>query len=119
MDIMVAQETARVPVTILRLQGQLNLGSAEQLQARAQEAYTVGARYLLVDLSGVSSLTSAGMRALLAITKQFGAEAAKTQVSKNVKLLNPSPAVLQVLKIAGFDAFIEIHADEAQAIASF
>ncbi|MBI5304975.1 MAG: STAS domain-containing protein [Chloroflexi bacterium] len=119
MDIILAQETGRVPVTLFRLQGQLNLGSVAQLEAHAKQAYDSGARYLLIDLSGVSSLTSAGMRAVLAIVKQFDTESGKSKVSRNVKLLNPPANILRVLTIAGFDSFIEIHDDLRKAVASF
>ncbi len=119
MDILVSQETARVPVTIFRVQGLLNLGTAEQLESRAQQVYDIGARYLLVDLSGVTSLTSAGLRVVLAVIKLFGTAEDKGKVSRTVKLAGPPPNILQVLKIAGFDSFVEIHDDAAKAVASF
>jgi hypothetical protein len=39
--------------------------------------------------------------------------------SPNLKLLNPSPKVLQVLSMAGFDMFLEVHRDLKKAVASF
>ena len=35
------------------------------------------------------------------------------------KLLNPSSDLIRVLKVAGFDSFIEIYEDLDEAVASF
>ena len=39
--------------------------------------------------------------------------------SAHLKLLKPSPPALQALKQAGFDMFLEIHADLSDAVAFF
>jgi len=103
----------------MRIEGHLNLGSAEQLEQQAKQAYANGTRYLLVDFAQVTSLTSAGMRALLAIAKMLGTGPVRDAKSPYLKFLNPPPQILNVLRMAGFTAFIEIFTDEQQAIASF
>ncbi len=62
MEIDVSQDEGRVPVTVFRLQG--DLAGEEPLQSQAQEAYEAGTRYLLLDLSKVPYITSAGLRAI-------------------------------------------------------
>jgi len=87
---------------------------------------------MLLDMTKVNSISSAGMRAIQTIFMQFraGASSAEDQAmrrgvrdgsykSPHLKLLNPSPQVLQVLKMAGFDMFLEIHRDLDTAVASF
>jgi len=39
--------------------------------------------------------------------------------SPHLKLLNPQPAVQQALRMAGFDMFLETHANLEEAVASF
>ena len=119
MNIAVGVEHARVPVTVMRLSGRINLSNAEELQQRAQAAFDHGARDLLIDLADVESITSAGLRAMLAIVKLFGNCAIGGKKSPHVKLLQPSESVRQVFQIAGFVDFMEIYDDRAQALASF
>ena len=66
MEITVSQEVGRVPVTVFEVSGLINLGSADQLEQQAQADYEKGTRYLLIDLSEVDSLSSAGLRSILA-----------------------------------------------------
>lgn len=119
MNIELTQENARVPVTVMRLSGRINLSNAEDLQKSAQATYDQGARALLIDLARVESITSAGLRAMLATVKLFGGEATGGKKSSTVKLLQPTTSVRQVFEIAGFVDFLEIYDDRAQALASF
>jgi len=59
---------------------------------------------LNIDLSGLDYVSSAGLRVLL-----VAAKAAKGKGGK-VVLLSPKPAILEVLKISGFDKIIEVRA---------
>jgi anti-anti-sigma factor len=132
MEITVSQQQGRVPVTVFHIEGDIDVTSYEQLLAKAREAIAAGTRYLLLDLAHVGSISSAGLRALQSIFTEFraGASAADdeavrrgmrdgTYKSPNLKLLSPSPKVLQVLSMAGFDMFLEIHRDLKKAVASF
>lgn len=124
MEIAVSQEQGRVPVSVFRVRGRVNLGTAEQLHAEARRAIESGARDLLLDLSEVDSLTSAGLRALHHIYNLLQDESSTEQSggvvkSPHIKLLNPPAGVRSVLRIAGFDMFLEIHDDLEAAVASF
>ncbi len=120
MEFAVSQEQGRVPVTVIRLAGRINLSNAEEFEKQAQSIFQNGARELLIDLAQVESITSAGLRAILATTKLFGGDSAgSNSKSPYVKLLAPTSPVRQVLKIAGFDSFLEIHNDLKNAVASF
>ncbi len=132
MDITVSQEQGRVPVTVFSLKGRLDSASYEQLQTRAKEAYDAGARNLVIDLSGVDYMSSAGLRALHYIFQLFRGDspqesskemekgiAAGTFKSPHLKLVNPSRRVLEALDLAGFDMFLDIRHDQKEAIASF
>jgi anti-anti-sigma factor len=130
MEIAVSQEQGKVPVTVLKITGDLNASTYEQFQVEAKKAIDAGARNLLVDLNGVHYMSSAGMRALNQIFDWLSSspgenEAIKKAIatgkvkSPHLKLLSPAPHVLEALKTAGFDMFLEIHHDLKHAVASF
>ncbi len=123
MEINVFEEQGRVPVTIFKLVGRVNMGNADELVERANQAYQEGMRNLILDLSEVDSMTSAGLRAVLAVNKQLGSasgepagEAAK---SLHLKLLNPSADLRRTLEVSGFASFLEIYEDKEAAVRSF
>ena len=138
MNIAAEQHAGQVPVTILRLQGDLDGSNYLDLIAAAKEAYQGVAKCLLIDLSGVPYMSSAGLVALhsavlllrgeqppdpaagwstlksVAIDKPAGGKAQQL-----VKLLNPQPRVTRTLEMSGMNVFFETHTDETAAIASF
>lgn len=132
MDIVVWQEQGRVPVTVLHVRGELNVTSYEQLQVEARKAFDAGARNMLLDLTEVPYVSSAGLRAIhwiFAVLRNGGDGESPDAVSKglrdgtykspHLKLLNPSDHVMEVLHTAGFDMYLEVYQDLAQAIASY
>jgi len=132
MEITVSQEQGRVPVTVLRIKGDVNAASADQFQAQARQAYDEGTRNMLIDLSQVRLMSSAGLRVLHTIFIMLRSDVPEendaavrkgladgTFKSPHLKLLNPSKNNREVLRTAGFDMFLEIHDDLKQAVASF
>ena len=130
MDVTVSQAQGQVPVTIFHITGAVTTN--QELEARAQAAYADGTRNILLDLTEVPYMATAGLRALHAIFALLRADtleesdattkagiAAGTFVSPHVKLLTPNAYVREVLKVAGYDMFLEIHRDVNQAVASF
>lgn len=90
-----------VAVTVLHLRGWLDAQSEEMLLAQARDAHTGGARFLVIDLAEVDTLTSAGMRAMQKVYKFYTPEEEHFKVSR-VKLCNAPPQVYHVLGITGF-----------------
>ena len=132
MDITTTHEQGRVPVTVFHLKGDLNVNTYEQLEQTAHKAVEGGARNVLLDLAEVPYVSSAGIRAVNHIFQLLRGDApgesdaaiekglrAGTFKSPHVKLLNPTPRVAEVLKVAGVDMFLEIHHDLKSAVASF
>ena len=60
MDISVSQAQGNVPVTVLKLDGQLDGQNYQDLITKAQELHTSGTRDLLLDLSDLTYISSAG-----------------------------------------------------------
>jgi hypothetical protein len=129
-EISVSQEEARVPVTVFQLKGELS--SEEPLASLAQDAYDNGARYLLLDLTKVSYISSSGLRAIHQVYYLFRgplSDESEQEVrqgiisgsykSPTLKLLKPSKNALKALSVSGYDMFLEIHKKRANAIASF
>lgn len=131
MEITVSQPEAHVPVTVVHLSGNLDSASYEQLQTRANGLINAGTRNLLLDLSGVPYMSSAGLRALNSIYKQLREDSAEsnqavakglsagTYKSRHLKLLNPTRRVLETLKMSGMDMVLDIHHSLKDALASF
>ena len=124
----VTQEQGRVPVTVLHVSGNLDAATADAFRQRAEGLIKAGSQNLLIDLSEVPYVSSAGLRALNQLFSLLHGESrenasqeirAGTFKSPHLKLLNPSPRVLDVLKMSGFDMFLEIHPNLRDAVASF
>ncbi len=107
-----------VPVTVLHLRGWLDAQSEELLLASARDVYDAGARFLLLDLAEVDTLTSAGMRAVQKVYKLFTADEEHFKVAR-VKLCNAPPQVYHVLGVTGFLQNIPNYETQQAALDSF
>ena len=128
LNITASQIQGEVPVTILHLNGHLHGTTESELLDRARQAKEDGATHLLLDLSGVEVLTSAGLRGIhnifnlftpqsdRSVIKQHGEEPYK---SPYFKLVCPNPNVYYVLNIAGFLQNILIYNNMEDAVSSF
>ena len=129
LQVMQSQQEGRVSVTVFELAGELDSSNVERFQAEAQQAIDTGTRYVLLDLSRLTYISSGGLRALFKLAKalsakdgtQSGSHVSKTGSFKSpyLKLLDPTPYVRQLLDGMGFTMSIEIYNDRDAAMASF
>jgi len=131
MEINVSTVQGRVPVTVLRLKGDLDANHASQFDSAADEAIKNGARDILLDFAGVQFMGSIGIRSLSRLYDLLhpGTEAEKAAVhalvragtykAPHLKLLNPQSRILNTIQMVSLDAYLEIFSDEKQAIAAF
>lgn len=130
MELSVSKEQGRVPVTVLHVKGNIDSHSYEEFQTSAEKLLADGAKDLLIDLHDVPYMSSAGLRALNGIYNRLRPSAedahvvsqgvsAGTYKSPHLKLLSPSPRVLETLKMSGFDMFLDIQSNLKSAVASF
>ena len=136
MNIAISQIQGQVSVTILCISGDLDAASYTDLIAAGQGVCRDGARHLLLDMSGMPYMSSAGLVALHNLALMVRGEQppdpesgwnALHAVSRehsnglqtHIKLLSPQPQVDKVLERVGFKQFFEIHTDRATALASF
>ena len=109
---------ADVPVTVFHLRGWLDAQSEEQLLEAARTSYDNGARYLLIDMSDLDTLTSAGMRALQKVYQIFTPKEDQFKVA-HLKLCNAPPQIYNVLGITGFLQNIPMYESREAALQSF
>jgi anti-anti-sigma factor len=107
-----------VPVTVFRLRGWLDAQSEEQLLEAARTTYDNGARYLLIDMTDLDTLTSAGMRALQKVYQIFTPREDQFKVA-HLKLCNAPPQIYNVLGITGFLQNIPMYESQEAALTSF
>ena len=136
MEITVSQEQGRISISVIKVSGQLDGQTYESLIAKAREVVEGGTRNILLDLSDLTYISSAGLVSLHTIAlmtrgeelpdPQQGWSALKSMdrsrdggMQKNLKLLNPRPEVTSVLDMVGFSAFFEAFTDKQKAIDSF
>ncbi len=136
MEIIVSQNQDTSTICIMKLQGALDGASYEYFITEAQKLYDAGTRDLLLDMSELTFLSSAGIAALHRIARIFRGEDRATleegwsaihaiakdrdsDAQDHIKLLNPSENLLAVLDTVGLQAFFEVFTDIHPAMASF
>src|ERR1044071_2952696 len=135
MNISVSQAQGNVPVTVVKLDGQLDGQTYQELITKAQELYNAGTRDFLFDLSDLTYISSAGLVALHSVALLSRGEAlpdtdsgwsayrsmgrsSEAGLQKHVKLLNPHSEVMGVLDMVGFSSLFEIYTDLDEAVKS-
>jgi anti-anti-sigma factor len=112
------QMQADVAVMVFRIRGWLDAQSEEQLLEAGRTAYDNGARYLLIDMSDLDTITSAGIRALQKLYQMFTPKEDRFKIA-HLKLCNAPPQIYNVLGITGFLQNIPMYENLEDAIASF
>ncbi len=132
MEVNIAQQTGRVPVTIFRITGDIDSSTYQSLQQQIEAQIQGGARNIVLDLREVGYLSSAGLRLLSHIFNELKTSSpedsdesisqgvrAGTFKSPHLKLIHPTPRVAEVLKMSGLDMMIDSYPTESAAIAAF
>jgi anti-anti-sigma regulatory factor len=136
MQINFSKQEGRVPVTIMQLMGNLDASNYTEVISKAQDAYDEGARNLLIDLSKVPYVSSAGLMSLHSVALIFAGHSMKSKetgrpafrsinaqnektVRQHMNVLSPQPDVEQVLDVVGLKQFLDIYTDLETAMQSF
>ena len=136
MNISISQVQGRIPVTVVKVDGQLDGQTYQDLINKAREAYQAGWRDFLVDMGNLTYISSAGLVALHSLALMLKGEelpdtesgwAAYRSMSKtsgagrqtHIKLLNPRAEVKSVLDMVGFTSVFDIFTDLDEAVKSF
>ena len=101
-------------VTILDLSGRITLGEGSvQLRDAIRDLISKGEKHILLNLGDVSYIDSSGLGELVSAFTT-----AKNQ-NADVKLLNLTKKVKDVLQVTKLYTVFDIYDDEAHAISSF
>lgn len=138
MHIPVEEVTRSVTIAIMHPQGALDSSNYRDLVTAAEQIKETGRDYVLIDLSDVHYMSSAGIVALNLIGKlylgekppeqpvlgwqalqEIKKERKKAQTSKHVKIFNPQEQVEQVLDMVGYNKLFQIFKDREAALASY
>lgn len=136
MQISFSTQQGNVPVTVMQLAGDIDASTYTDVINMAQQTFDEGSRNLLIDLSKVPYVSSAGLMSLHTIVRIFAGQSVQPKeggrpsfrainkeqdgpVRAHVKLLSPQPAVEQVLDMVGLKLFFDIHTNLEDAVNSF
>ena len=110
MDIKV---TNKENATILSLAGRIDTATAPELEQAINREIDGGHRKILLDFSGVSYISSGGLRVLLATAKKL------KNAGDKFGICGLSAEVLKILKLAGFTSIFSIYPSEGEALAGW
>ena len=136
MHITASPNKGPISIMVMHLHGELDGSNYMDFIAEAEKLYNNGAQEILLDLSDLTYMSSAGIIAMQTIDMLFCGQkriveekgwAAYRALDRDrhkepqihVKLLGLNSNVHQVLEMVGFGAFFEIYTDGHQALASF
>ncbi len=136
MQITTSKMDGRVPVHVLQLDGNLDASNYTNVIAKAHEIYDGGGRNLLIDLSKVPYVSSAGLMAIHTVSLIFAGQSIQSGTSgrptfrsldperdqaarEHVKLLNPQQTVSEVLEMVGLKEFFQVFTDMESAVNSY
>lgn len=136
MRITISKTGKPASVYIMHLEGKLDRANYESLIDEAQELYGLGARDLVLDMSKLTFISSAGVSALHQVALLFREEKGShleggwgsfhsslddnpLAAQEHVKLFSPPGHVLEVLNMSGFGSLFDIYTDLTRAVASF
>jgi anti-sigma B factor antagonist len=109
----IKQETLETGVVMVAVHGYLDAHTFEQLEEVIAENLAGKRNRIVVDLSGVNYISSAGAGVFIwALSEAQGA-------GGNMVLLKPTQPVMEVFKLLGLDQVFRISHDRAAALGMF
>lgn len=97
-------------ITVMVMHGEVDAANADEITVAVREQTSANRNRIVIDLSEVGFMSSAGLRALLTSFKEV-----KTN-SGDMRLAGPQEGVEMVFRMSGFSGIIPIHATVAEAI---
>ena len=98
---------------ILRLDGELDLASADPFRNAADRALAAtGSRRLILNLEGVTFIDSSGLGAILGRYRRI------SQAGGKMGIIGAAPQVLTILELSGILKIIPLYDSEGQALKS-
>ncbi len=131
----VNQESARVPVAVMKLDGELDAASYLDMLAGGRQLVADGTGYILLDLEDLSYMGSSGLFAIHSIAMLLMGEEPpdpeagwgaihetdrdKSAAGDHLKILGPQAQVDRVLERSGLKRYFQTYTDRSEALAAF
>jgi anti-sigma B factor antagonist len=100
-------------VTMLEVSGRVDSTNATQLGEVLSSQIDAGRYQLVLDLSRVQYMSSAGLREMVAALKKV------KQYNGDLRIATPSDKVKEVLDLAGLSAIFQIYPTQVDAVGSY
>lgn len=104
-------EEKREGVLVVAPRGRLDSNTCDALEARLTALVSAGEKRLVLDLSGLDYVSSAGLRVFLLVSKRL------REGGGRLALCAMSPGVRQIFELAGFLPLFTIEASPEAALA--
>jgi anti-anti-sigma factor len=95
-------ENTKDNVSVFELEGRVDSQGAVDLEVILEAAYQEGASRMILDLSEVTYLNSAGLRILADFLSR------NRERKGDLLLVTPTPRIQRILQIIGFDKFFRV-----------
>lgn len=99
-------------VSIVAVSGRIDAITAPDFEKSLDELITAGDRVILIDLSALGYISSAGLRSILSSAKKLKA------LSGEILFTGLQGPVEEVFQISGFKSIFKIFPSEAEALGS-
>ncbi|HEX6384533.1 MAG TPA: STAS domain-containing protein [Anaerolineae bacterium] len=100
-------------VELVQVSGRVDSSNAGELDQALKDIMNDGRHNIVLDLSGVNYMSSAGLRALIAALRE------SKKHRGDVRIATPSERVSEVLSLAGVDSLFQVYDSRAAAVGSF
>ncbi len=100
------------PILLLRAGGRINALRADNFYTQALMAIATSDKDVIMDSSEIVYISSAGLRAVLHISRALQAE------KRNLHICSLRPHIEETFKIIGFHKIVPLHPDMESAVAA-
>jgi anti-sigma B factor antagonist len=100
-------------VQLFEVVGRVDSNNANELGAELDAKVDDGKTNLVLDLSGVEYMSSAGLREMVRVLKRV------KRSGGDLRVASPSDRVKEVLELAGLDTIFEVYPTQVEAVGSF
>lgn len=100
--------------TLIKPEGRIDADSAPELEKYLEKIFKAGQYHLVVDLSGVDYISSAGLRVLVSALKE-----SHRYNRGDVRLAGLTSRLKEAFDLVGFDKLFQIFESPEDAVGSF
>ncbi|MDR3376386.1 MAG: STAS domain-containing protein [Ancalomicrobiaceae bacterium] len=109
---MLISDSSKKGVAVVSVMGRIDSTSSGELEKRLTSLLQRGEKRLILDLSDVDYMASAGLRVLLSTSKK------STALESRLVLAAPNEFIRQILTMTGFISYFSVFDDITAAVAA-